>query len=438
MTIPADDLIGQQVNQIMKSTDNNLGLDYNVTLHTTIGDYVVTLLESIETNSDYNNSFVDYKLVNFVVPGGTYRDYVKNSKNDLEISIDKYKNKELLFTETYKAILVNTSTDVDEDKIKLSSSDLNKVSMVRVTLMLVHREVEVLRGYMVDGVYTNVTIKNILQTILNSAKNIKIQGKAIELNVNIDEPHNPNVYGHIIIPTGTGYLDLPTFLQDTKYGVYNGDIGLYFKKTTKDGERKLGLYLYPLYTLPLTPKKELCIYHTANPYLDFIENTYEVVGDVLRVASTTELTSLDSNDNLEIDQGNALTHSDPYKSTSYNAVTGNDKITYSSKQQVSSMKPSERADGMNIETYVGNEPNLYKHRSKIMKNTFNHIQVRWNHSNPSLLLPGMSVKLFYQKGDVVLTMEGILQRAFTVYYETTKTNSTLLNLMVRKSEDAED
>lgn len=438
MSINYDDLIGQEVNRIIKSKNDNLGIDYDVTIHTPIGDVFVTMLETIEINSDYNNNFTSVIYFNFIMAGGYYRDYIIANSGNLEATITKFKKEEILYTETFKAILVNTDSDISEYKGNYKTENLNRASMVRGTIMLLSREIEIMRGIKVDGVFTSTSVKKVLTYLFSKAKEATINSIPIDLTVNIEEPHNDNVYDHIVIPTGVGYLDAPTFLQDTEYGVYNGDIGLFIKRQlNKDKENKLNLFTFPLYTVNKNPKKELFIYHSNNPYYDFVENTYTVLDNILKIVSTSEIVTITPNENKNIDSGNAITSSDPYKLTDYNASVTNDKISYDKSNQVTSMEPGNRSDGMNIENYVGNEANLYKVRSKINLQHYGHFQIRWNHSAPELLIPGMAVKFFYQKENEIKILVGRLQRDFSLYSEATKTISTMLNILL-KEEDGEN
>ncbi len=436
MSINYDDLIGQEVNRIINSKNDNLGLDYDVTIHTPIGDVFVTMLETIEINSDYNNNFASVIYFNFIMASGDYRDFIVSNSGNLEATVTKFKKEEITYTETFKAILVNTDTDVSEVKGNYKSENLNRSSMIRGTIMLLSREIELMRGIKVDGVYPNTTLSKLMLYLFGKARNATINSIPIDLTVNLEEPNNDNEYGHIIIPTGIGYLDFPTFLQDTEYGVYNGDIGLFIKRQlNKDKENKLNLFTYPLCTINKNPKRELFIYHTNNPYYDFIENTYMEMDNILKIVSTSEIVTLTPNENKNIDFGNAITSSDPYKLTNYNASVTNDKITYNKSNQVSSMEPGNRSDGMNIENYAGNEANLYKVRSRVNYQHYGHFQIRWNHSSPELLVPGMAVKFFYQKGDEIKVLVGRLQRDFSLYSEATKTISTMLNILLKEIDE---
>ena len=438
MSFSTSDLVAKEVNQIVKIKNTATKVNYDIVLHTGGGDIRIDMLESIEIVEDYNNNVGEYKLVNFLVGAGVFNYKIKPYSNNLELSILKYVSDTLKYTDTYKAVIMSLDNELSDIKGNYEEKELNKTNMVRISIQLISKELEAIRSLKVDGVYKYTFLKDLLLNCMNKGMNsIKINDENIELAMNVSEPHNDNFYNHIIIPTGIRLLDLPTYLQDKEYGIYNGDIGIYFKKFIKEEVLKLNLFVYPLYTIDDEPKKELFIYHTNNPYLDNIDTTYKTVGDIVKIVSTSEINITEQAENGDIDVGNAITGSDPYAVTDYNAVVTNDMILFDKELQVSGQKSYEREDGVTIEKYVNNEVNLYKYRSDINDRSLGLFQITWNHSDSDLLIPGMVTTLFYQNKKEVMQLKGVLQNAFTVYNESTKTTSTLLNIKMKRYTDEE-
>ena len=439
MSFSTTDLVAREVDKIVKVNHSSNKIRYDLTLHTPVKDLVITMLESIETVEDYNNNVGEYKLVNFIVGSGEYNFGIREYSHNLEITVKKYLRDDLLYTDTYKAVVVSLDTNLSDVKGNFEEHRLNQTSMTRVTLQLIVKELEVIRSLKVDGVYKLTTLNSLLISLMNKGMNsVKINDETIKLGLNIIPPDNDNIYDHLIIPTGIRLLDLPTYLQDTSYGVYNGDIGIYFRKYFKLDVLELNMFIYPLYTTPEEPKKELFIYHTNNPYLDHIDNTYKVVGDIIKIISTSELNVLEKGENDDMDTGNSITGSDPYSITDYNSVVTNGAIMFDKDTQVSGQKSYDREDGIHIEEYVGNESNLYKHRSKVNDKSLGTFQVTWNHGDTDILIPGMTTTLFYQKEKEVMMLKGVLQHTFTFYNESTKTTSTLLTIKMKRFTNAEE
>ncbi len=436
MSFSASDLVAKEVDKIISIKNNATKINYDIVLHTGDGDINITMLETIEIVEDYNNNVGDYKLVNFLVGAGVFNFEIKPYSHNLEMSILKYVDNELIYTDTYKAVILSLDNTLSDLKGNYKQSNLDKTNMIRVSIQLVIKELEVIRSLKVDGVYKYTFLKDLMLSCMNKGMNsVEVNAENVELNMNISEPDNDNFYNHLIIPTGVRLLDLPTYLQDKNYGVYNGDMGVYFKKYIKDETLKLNLFVYPLYTIDESPKKELFIYHTNNPYLDNIDTTYKVVGDIVKIISTSEINMVEPGENGDIDMGNVITGSDPYSVTDYNAVVTNDNILFDKTLQISGQKSYDREDGISIENYVGNESNLYKHRSKVNERSLGLYQITWNYTDSDLLIPGMVTTLFYQSDKEVKQLKGVLQNSFTVYNESTKTTSTLLNIKMKRYED---
>lgn len=109
----------------------------------------------------------------------------------------------------------------------------------------VSREYEVLRTQYTDGTFrdrhcwTSLYIKEAIER----SKEVKIEGKPLDLNIDIVKPNNDYVYDHVVVETGVKILDLPSYIQNKDYGIYNGNIGTYIQRY-KD---KLTIFVYPLF-----------------------------------------------------------------------------------------------------------------------------------------------------------------------------------------------
>ena len=429
-------LVIREVTQITNNVTNASNINYDVTIHTKDTDTNLDMLETIVTTEDYNNFIGDYIVVSCLVGAGFYNYKIKPYSNNLEMTISKYILEELESTETYKAVILSMDNEYDGVKGNYTEADLDKANIMRISFQLMTRELEIIRSLKVDGIYKNTTLKKVLYgTATRGFNSVKINSENIDANINIVEPDNQKTYGHIIIPTGTRLLDLPTFLQDTIYGVYNGDIGVYFKKYLAEKVMKLNLFIFPLYNFEHNVDRELYIYHTNEKIYDELENTYKVVGDIVKIISASNLKVISVGENLDMNNGNAVTSSDPYTITDYNSSVSDTNVTYDKDTQVKGIKSYDREDGVTIENYVGSESNLFKHKSKVLDQSLGVYQVTWNFSNHTLLVPGMVTTLFYQKDEEVVQLKGVLQIAFTVYNESTKTVSTLLNLKLKEYED---
>jgi hypothetical protein len=213
--------------------------------------------------------------------------------------------------------------------------------------------------------------------------------------------------------------------------VYNGDIGSYLKEY----ENKLTFFIFPLYNNELfeDSNKKLMIYGANNIRLNFIENTYLVDGDIIKILSNANVNIIDNGENEYINTGDGYTSSDPSLIMSRNSMVTDNEIYYTKDTQLSGAKKKDRRDGVSKATYLNNESNLYKFRSKIIKNSMAIYQITWNYCDMDLLYPGMpSAYIYEDEVNGIMELKGVVISTYYRYNEATKTTSGLINLAVEK------
>ncbi len=426
-------LILREIDAIGKTIKEYDTIEFKIIVHNKDNDIKITMFESLDFKADYNNKIADEIFLHFNMGLGDYTYDLLPYKNNTEITIIKSFNGTPYENITYKAVLVNDSKNPKGLQSNISKDILNKASLIRVSFQLLEKTVEVIRSINVDGIYKNTNVKNVLVPIFNKAlANAKINGERINPLINIVEPDNTTVYNHILIPTGTLLTDVPTFLQDTKYGIYVGDIGFYIKNIREDIlNYRTCLYVYPLYTINQDQYSSLFIYHSANTRAKAATNTYDFNNNILKVV-TGEVEVLEKGERDFINEGNAVTYSSMENIYNYNSNVTNDKINYTSKTQVGSDSYNTE-DGLRAETYVGNIDNIFKYHSNLSNKNMGLYKFKWNLSNHRHLKPGMNVTVFFQTDDEVKTLVGVLQGYFSVYSQLLKNETTYLMIKLKEA-----
>lgn len=419
-------LLNKEIEAIHKTPKEISSMSFKLILHTKDKDITINLFESIEIKADFNNNVGDINFINFNMGAGDYTYDVFAYRNNLEMTVIKYINKKPYENRTYKAILHNTGNNYNNAGNSIKKEDLNKAEMVRVKLQLLDKPLELLRGVKVDGIFNNNDIKNMLIPLIkDNISKIGINGQKLKPIINIVEPDNKKKYNNILIPTGTKLLEVPTYLQDTRYGVYMGDIGVYIKNIRLSlMDYQTCFFMYPLYTKQDDIFDNLYIYHSDGKLNKTSDNTYTYKNKALKII-TSEMNVIETGERNFMNTGASITSSSMDNITNYNTSVGNDNIGVNKKSQLSN-ESYKTEDGMVNEHYVGNEINLYKHYSRINNQDLDLYQFKWMYSDHTRLLPGMNVTLFYQIEKEIKTLKGVLQGYFTVYNETTKVESTLL------------
>lgn len=427
-------------NEIFNIIGNPAAEVYNVThkilLHTVELDIPIRIIESVETLRDYNSNISDYIVATFIMEMGDYIKDVHPFRNNLELSITKNING-IKFRNRYKFVILNNKTGINASRYTRSTrEELNKLEQARVIGQCIDITVEALRSQNVSGIYNHTDVGTTINNcMLNAIDSIKVNGVTPKIFFNMIPVHNHRSYQHVMIPTGTKVLDLPTYLQETTYGVYNGNIGTYIQRYNCKNCPEIGLFVYPLYNSETfdTTKKKLIIYGVNSVKYEMTENTYMVDGDLVKIISGGSTRSLDNADNDKLNDGSGYTATDSNLLLERNlTVTPGGVLVDTDKTNTSGIIRTP-ADGNKLTKYLGPNDNKYKYRSDILKSEMAIFQITWNFANPDLIYPGMAALYNYFDSEAGLVkLKGSVQSLFILENEGTQTVSTVLNIMVEK------
>ena len=339
-------LITNEVLDIMSTPPSYKNIVYEIIFHNKDTDLPIKLFESIEINSDYNNKIADHIIVNVQMGTGDYVFDVFKYKDNIELTINIKRDNVLYSSKTYKAVLINTTDNMSGIGSNIDKESLNKSGLTRVNFELIDTSVEVLRVVKTSGIYKDMNMRDVITTMLKTGcSTVKVNGETLSPTINMVEPNNTSVYKHIIVPTGTRLVDIPTYFQDTNYGVYSGDIGIYIKSKRIDiNQSKLNLYVYPLYTTESDNYDDLIIYHSDGKLNKSSDNTYTISQDSIKIVSN-ELSIMEIKQNNLMNKGGAVTGSNPDNLLMYNSEVTDSSVSYDNSKQVSN-STLETTDGL--------------------------------------------------------------------------------------------
>lgn len=424
--------IKEIINATNPNTDN---LQYSLILHTPEEDYTVPIVKLIEVMRNYNKYVGDYIVVTFYMPAGDFIKGMYKYRDNMELTIvqtDKYDTSFVKSTR-YKFVLLNNNQNVYGSNYAIQTKEeLNKHEMLKIEGQCIDRVVEGMRLLQVEGIYENVTIKDLITAELTEKlEGLAVDGNAESVRIDIEEPNNPATIKQIILPTGVYALDFPSYLQNSIYGVYNNGLGTY----VQDWYDNKTLFVYPLFDVNRVNNREyrLIIYYTSAVKFNYIDNTYFLDGSTLKIIAGTTLRSLDDAENEFINSGDGYIRTKPQQMMNRNVMVGNDKLTLDNTTQVEGTKFKERRDGISRARYVGPEVNMYKHRTYINRQTMGMYEFTWHYSNPDLIYPGMPLLyLFEDSAGVISQLEGAVQLVCTVWDAAKNTRSSLITFFARK------
>ena len=447
-------LLGSEVADILYKkdsvVDNN---EYSIVINTTEHDIEIEYLNTIDIMEDYCNNHAAVINVEFMMYMGDLMKLVYPYRNNLEITIIKqvFKN---VTTETYKLVLTNINENFASGRYKNVDFDtLNKEETFLVKGQCLNLAVEAVRLKKVDGIYRDVTVDKVLKGLMyDMFTKVKSKGQDLKPYITMYKADNENEYKHVIIPVGTRITELPYYLQETDYGIYNGHIGFYISKYRKHtylnrcdiGEGSLPcdevltVHIYPLYNTDIhkAEKNKLIVYSIPDRKYEHIENTYLVDGDNLRILS--------SDNSKKINVGDSS-----FMSGSVGYVTLDPNLVMHRPVEILEPEVISTKNDINIEHYLKDredtsmfretleiDDNFYNSRSEYLKHNGDLIQIQWKYSNVKYLVPGMAVSyVFLGDNNNVVRLNGVLHSHYTLYNVPAKTSNTILNIFIEKDPD---
>lgn len=425
------------INNIVKGNGNAyLQREYVVVLNTKRDDILIERLVSVEFLRNYAHNTGDYVILTAEFGLGDYLKLIYPFKEHLTCTIIyKFDNPNIKqYSMFYKVVILNDSGQSDSvAEIQQSNyGALNKQAMVKVEFQLYPMELEGLRDTYVDGVFKQTTMENLISGLFNHyKKDIKLNGKALEFNFNLVTPANDYLYPNILLPTGLTLLNLPTYLQNTSYGVYNGDIGVYFQYY----RGKPCVWIYPLYSKERYNKagkfRVLNVFRSPNHLLDNTEVTYFIDDQKLDLIAGSQTTILDPGlDNL-FNVGASIVTPTNELMLNRNIEITEDGFTYDKAANLKGTGMMERKDGIKKVQFIPTTANLYKERSAFVRNTMALIQFPWQFSNPDMIYPGMPVSYMAEDSlHGITTQYGTVQQVYSIYHADKRQQASMVTIAV--------
>lgn len=396
-------------------------IDITVWLHTPDLDIKINYLQDFTVLRDYNSNVADHVTVDFTMFSGIYVRDIHPYRDNLEMTIIMETPNEEIFNKRYKFVIINQN-DLDSRLINgMDKNDLNTYELKYVHGELIDRELESLMSITVNAIYRDTTVKDIMLTELGNVGKYDtyVDGSLINPTLTLVEPHNTTQYDHIVIsnkrggPIGVKLLDLPSYLQNGDYGIYNANIGTYFQTYNN----KPNIFVYPLYNTTRfleTTDRKLIIVRPSNKKLDLTDNTYSIDGDIIRIMCTSDTTNVDTGENDMTLSGTSYTYYNPTASIDRDVTPSGDSIRVDANSHLQTHTLKDRRDQNNTTVMLGGTTNLYKLRSNYVLQTMTLIRVTWMFCNMELIYPGMPVQyMFEDDKQGVVIQYGTVQNTYS-------------------------
>lgn len=417
-------LLDLDIDQIINSdtSEKFKWLNYKVTICSPKDDLPIDLLNGIEWTRNYNDDIMEDLRVMFTVSGDDYKYYIHDYIDQLEMVIERRIDKIIVSSERYKFFIVNNTADNLADNINYMTLDqLRAMVPIQIEGQCVTREGYALNDVMIEGIYKDATLDQVMIAELNESLNkVEYQDGTPKVGIDLVKIDNTNRYGHINIPTGMKILYLPKYLQNhDAYGIYNTGLGRFVQKYKEN----YFTFIYPLFDPKQFDKKEdrLIIYHTSHKRVGHYGNTYMLDGKILKIVPHYDISFNDPKQN-QLLKGESITYSKPdnvYRS--YRDIENSVTLRSTNKNNLVTQTSKPMNDGSIRTRYVGVVSNAYKHRTEVMQDMMAIYQLTWYNSDIDLIYPGMPCMFVTEHNkNGILKLRGIVQAVHQSYYNDKK------------------
>jgi len=432
----------KDIQDIITSNSNPVKFDYKAMLHTSREDIPIFKLISIDVIRDYYNNISDQINIELMMPMGDYMHRLYPNRNNLEMTIKKIQLKESdntkeknsnIRTDRFKVIFLPNDNKVYSSS-ELSSRDhdtLNAADVINVKLQLVNRSLEAIRIKTVQGIYRQVTQKQIIHSILVGESNkIIIDGKPSIDGIDIIEPDNKDIKKHIILPSGLRIVSMPTYLQEKMGGVYSTGIGTYLQKFNN----KNIWYIYPLYNTSRfnDSLNKAIIYSLPQNRYNGLDRTYKSSNNTLKIVVTSENKYIDSADLDYMNRGSGYRLSDARSFMKKPIEISEDGPVGRRTNLNHEVVALDRDDNLNYAPISSNRisSNPFQEYSLISARQMARIDLIWENADIDLIYPGMPCKFIFLHKDLPVELNGII--AFAHSYTTVQGNTVTNNVYKNK------
>ena len=414
-----DSALGTDIKKITNNDQGSASYYWSADIHCTADNTIQAFkVLSIDFVCDYVNNFTDEIILSLTLGGGAYTYQVYPNMNNLEITLYKTPVNEVgggsddsrdIESERYVATLVkpwnpaitgNTFNQPDEMGLDLSN-------MFTIDFQLISKSVDQFRMRSFGGIFRNVTVEQVIKSVLTTeSKIVNADNEAIPTGVEMIDANNTTIREHILIPQGTRLVDVPGLIQN-KAGVYNSGFAYYFLNDT--------WYVFPPYNNVdfNKAKRTLTLIRVPPNRMPGAERTFIKAGDSVTAIVTGDMKLNNLTESLMLNQGNGVRFGDADKfMEDFVKVEGN-KATAgrggTNNEFTTIKRPNGYNNVLNSDRKISANP--FVEYSKLASRDGVFLSMSWENSDPTLIYPGMPVKILFMEQDEIRETYGVLIHA---------------------------
>lgn len=407
------------IRKVFKDVTKPVRFRFEATIHTEKEDISVMKMPNMDIVRDYMQNIGEEIHLAVMVPLGDYVYRVFPYRANLEVSV---KRKLILeagnvvdqdtepVTTRYKAVIlpnVNKSPKAGElDQI--DKHTLDRMEILTVKLQLLDRSLEPLRIKTTGGTFMDVTHKDMIHALMAAeSSKVLVDGKSAIDGMDLVEPDNREKKKHIIVPTGTPLINLPSFLHEKFNGVYSKGVGTFLQTYN---QKKLW-FVFPLSDakrFDKDNKAKAIFYMVPQDRFSNVERTYREAGDVTHIVITGAKHYQDAAEADMMNSGNGFKMAEARSFMKKPVKMRPDGPVGSRPNLNHEVIVHDRKDGLNYAP-VSPEPtssNPFTRYSALSLKTMARVDLVWENANPDLIYPGMPCKYVFLENDEIRELKG--------------------------------
>ena len=358
-------------------------------------------LQYYDANRDFQNGFSDEIMVTLSIAVGDYYTFVDPNHENLFfditfIPIGESSDKPALENPVQRTRFKAIGSPKNDRNLQGGPSFSDATSMMDVVFQLIPLPVYELRSTMVGGIFHDSRPIDVLRTLLGYySRQLILPNDVQVLGVEFVPPSNDMVRDNIIIPHGIVYLhDLADYLQRHCGGIYNQGVGVYFHNQR--------WFIYPLFDSTLYDRSEytLDVFVIPPTRMPVNDRTFQLKDRRLQILAGSQISHVSPSELLYLSQGNGVRFTQASRFFEEYAEVAGTKVTTDVNARLAEFTFRKRTEDHQHVPFSDRKytDNIAYEMSKIAQRVGDTVNIKWQHSRPDLLRPGMPVKLIYGTG----------------------------------------
>lgn len=400
-----------------------------------IGTQIVDVLKIIDLdiNADYEMNYAPVIMVRALVLLGDYSNVIYPHDGDLEfiLKVDYSNPYNNLPSEVDPSTIITTySVSLDPHSRPYMAEDNHSENMskleqdllgpIEIDFQLKPKLADDLSKISVGGQFLNTTNADCLRDLITMySGNLELDSDEELLGVNIHGTASTIEKKSIVIPHGLLLADLADYMQNKTGGIFPTGLSQFIHDRT--------WYIYPPYDTTGFDEalNKLVVISIPSKRYPNVEKTYLTENGITTILATGNKKIISDKKQIFDNAGNGVMQTDANNIINgFTNVDGNVSVikrSTNNSEFISETVPTGRNNVRMSTERISSNPFVV--RSRLARSQGHFYMFEWTNANPSIIEPGMHVKILYLNEGEVKEITGVLVKC----HQQTKLNGTGIN-----------